>query len=143
MVVVTATGRAGPVGFTATSFTSVSRRPPLGSFCLHQSSSSWPAVAVAEYVAVHILGADQAELAQTFATRGIDRFASTPWHAGPHGVPLLDGTLAWLVCRVTARIAAGDHVIVLGQPVAAECAEGAPLLYHDGTYAFLLSIHHG
>ncbi|WP_444951168.1 flavin reductase family protein [Micromonospora ureilytica] len=29
------------MGFTATSFTSVSLRPPLVSFCLARSSSSW------------------------------------------------------------------------------------------------------
>ena len=137
VVVVTATGAGGPVGLTVTSFTSVSLRPPLVSFCHFNGSSSWPVVSVAEYVAVHILAAHQAGVARIFATAGVDRFARTGWRPGPYGLPLLDGTLAWLACRVTARIAAGDHTIVLGAPVAAEYADGAPLLYHDGRYAFL------
>lgn len=137
-VITTAAGDL-PVGFTATSFTSVSLRPPLVSFCLDRGSSSWPAVAAAEHVAVHLLRANQAELARTFATSGIDRFAGVSWRPGPGGVPLLGGALAWLVCRVTDRIVAGDHAIVLAQPVATEHDEGehdegAPLLYHNGQY---------
>jgi flavin reductase (DIM6/NTAB) family NADH-FMN oxidoreductase RutF len=139
VAVVTAAGEP-PVGFTATSFTSVSLRPPLVSFCLDRGSSSWPTVACAEHVAVHLLGAGQREVARTFATSGIDRFAAHPrWRAGPFGVPLLDGPIAWLLCRVTQRVLAGDHAIVLAEPVAADQGEGEPLLYHMGRYAALRS----
>jgi flavin reductase (DIM6/NTAB) family NADH-FMN oxidoreductase RutF len=137
VTVVTTAVADRPTGFTATSFTSVSLRPPLVSFCLDRESSSWPAFEAARYVAVHLLGAGQVELARTFARRGIDRFAPTAWRPGPHGVPLLDGALAWLVGRITARIPAGDHTIVLSEPVAADYAEGTPLLYHDGHYVHL------
>jgi flavin reductase (DIM6/NTAB) family NADH-FMN oxidoreductase RutF len=127
-----------PVGFTVTSFTSVSLRPPLVSFCLAQSSSSWPTVADAEHVAVHLLGEDQRDVAQTFATSGIDRFAAhSGWRHGPHGVPLLREPVAWLLCRVTQRVLAGDHAIVLAEPLTGGHGEGAPLLYHMGRYAAL------
>jgi flavin reductase (DIM6/NTAB) family NADH-FMN oxidoreductase RutF len=135
--IITAAGADRPVGFTATSFTSVSLRPPLISFCVALGSASWQAIATTGHAAVHFLGAGQAELARTFATRGIDRFTVTAWRPGPYGVPLLDGAVAWLVCRITERIAAGDHVIVLAQPVAAEYGEQSPLLYHNGRYAEL------
>lgn len=137
VAVVTTMGERGPVGFTATSFTSVSLRPPLFSFCLHRGSSCWPAVAVAEHVGVHLLAAEQTDVARTFAERGVDRFAPTVWRCGPYGVPLVAGALAWLVGRVTARIAAGDHAIVLAEPLAAESTEGRPLLYHNGHYTAL------
>jgi flavin reductase (DIM6/NTAB) family NADH-FMN oxidoreductase RutF len=138
VAVVTAPG-APPVGFTATSFTSVSLHPPLVSFCLNRASSSWPTVASAEHLAVHLLAADQHELARRFATSGIDRFASpTRWRPGPHRVPLLDAALAQLVCRVVDRVAAGDHVIVLAAPLLGHhLDQGAPLLYHQGHYANL------
>lgn len=139
VTVVTAPGTP-PAGFTATSFTSVSLRPPLVSFCLGRSSSSWPAVARTEHVAVHLLAHRQQELARTFATSGIDRFAApTAWRAGPHEVPLLDGTLAWLVCRIVERVAAGDHTVVVAKPLLAGHGDGdgAPLLYHQGRYAAL------
>jgi len=138
VTVVTAPG-SPPAGFTATSFTSVSLRPPLVSFCLGRTASSWPAVARADHVAVHLLAQGQQDLARRFATSGVDRFAPpTAWRAGPHGVPILDGTLAWLVCRVVDRLVAGDHAVVLAQPVLAQPGgEDFPLLYHQGRYAFL------
>ncbi|GGM18239.1 MULTISPECIES: flavin reductase family protein [Micromonospora] len=137
VAVVTAAG-APPVGFTATSFTSVSLQPPLVSFCLARSSSSWPAVAGAAHVAVHLLGEDQRDIARTFATSGIDRFTASPgWRNGPYGVPLLPGPIAWLLCRVTQRVPAGDHVIVLAEPLTGQQTGGAPLLYHRGRYTGL------
>jgi flavin reductase (DIM6/NTAB) family NADH-FMN oxidoreductase RutF len=141
VTVVTAPGTP-PAGFTATSFTSVSLQPPLVSFCLDRTASSWPTVAVADHVAVHLLSHRQQDLARTFATSGIDRFAPpTAWRPGPHGVPLLDGTLAWLVCRVVDRVPAGDHVVVLAQPLLAEYGgQDSPLLYHQGRYACLAPI---
>jgi flavin reductase (DIM6/NTAB) family NADH-FMN oxidoreductase RutF len=137
VTVVTAAGDGRPIGFTATSFTSVSLCPPLVSFCVDRRSASWPVLRETEHVAVHVLESAQAELARTFATRGIDRFAVAGWRPGPYGVPLLHRTLAWLVCRVAARIPAGDHVIVLAEPVEVGCVEGSPLLYHNGQYVGL------
>ena len=135
VTVVTAPGDP-PAGFTATSFTSVSLRPPLVSFCLGRTASSWPTVARADHVAVHLLGQAQQELAHTFATSGVDRFAApTEWRLGPYRVPVLAGTLGWLLCRVVQRVAAGDHTVVVAEPLLAEPGgAGAPLLYHDGHY---------
>ena len=140
VVVITAPGQP-PAGFTATSFTSVSLDPPLVSFCLARSSSAWPAVEAAETIAVHVLTQGQEQVARTFATRGIDRFAAHgAWRPGPGGVPLLDGVLARMVCRVQQRVEAGDHTIVLASPEIGEHhAEEAiaPLVYHAGRYAEL------
>jgi flavin reductase (DIM6/NTAB) family NADH-FMN oxidoreductase RutF len=136
VVVITAPG-IRPAGFTATSFTSVSLDPPLVSFCLDRRASSWPAVAEASHVAVHVLAEDQEQLARTFATSGADRFAEpTRWRSGPFGVPLLDDVQAVLVCRIADRVAAGDHAIVLAEPITAEHVdrETSPLLYHMGRY---------
>ena len=132
VVVITA---PGPVGFTATSFTSVSLAPPLVSFCLDRRSSSWPVLQSAPYVGVHVLTEAQETVARRFATSGIDRFAApSSWRPGAFGVPVLDGALAVLVCRVAERVHAGDHAIVLAEPVHGTHSDGAPLLYHDGRY---------
>ncbi|GGS08443.1 flavin-dependent reductase [Streptomyces aureoverticillatus] len=135
VAVITARG-ADPVGFTATSLTSVSAEPPMISFGIGTGASSWPVISRAEHVGVHILGEHQHELATTFARSGADRFgAPTRWFDGPHGVPVLDGVLAWLVCRIVARVPAGDHRVVLAEAVAGD-PEGAgrPLLYHQGRF---------
>ncbi|MGW7272680.1 flavin reductase family protein [Streptomyces sp. NPDC054864] len=136
VAVITAQGPSGPVGFTATSLVSVSAEPPMLSFGIGTQASSWPAVSEAEHVGVHILGEHQLDLATTFARSGADRFGgSTRWHEGPEGVPVLDGTLAWLVCRVAARVPAGDHRIVVAEAVVGDPAgAGRPLLYHQGRF---------
>ena len=138
VAVVTVAG-APPAGFTATSFTSVSLRPPLVSVCVARTATAWPAVARAGYVGVHLLTRRQQDVARIFATSGIDRFARHGgWSIGPHDVPILDDVLAWLVCRVSHRFTAGDHDIVLAEPVAAHRTDDAePLLYHRGRYAVL------
>ncbi|WP_328540101.1 flavin reductase family protein [Streptomyces sp. NBC_00344] len=138
VAVITAAGER-PVGFTATSLSSVAAEPPLISFGAGTGSSSWPVLGAAEHVGVHILGEHQQELAATFARSGTDRFAApTRWRNGPSGVPLLDGVLAWLVCRVVARIPAGDHRIMIAEVVSGEHGNpGRPLLYHQGHFTGL------
>ncbi|MBL1082792.1 flavin reductase family protein [Streptomyces actinomycinicus] len=139
VAVITARGASGPAGFTATSLTSVSAEPPLVSFGIGTGASSWPTMAEAGHVGVHLLGEHQSELAATFARSGADRFgAPTSWREGPEGVPVLDDVLAWLVCRVVARVPAGDHRIVLAEVVAGDPAgAGRPLLYHQGRFTGL------
>lgn len=136
VAVITAGGRKGPVGFTATSLTSVSAEPPLLSFGIGTGASSWPAISETDHIGVHILGEHQQELAATFARSGADRFgAPTAWREGPEGVPVLDEVLAWLVCRVVARVPAGDHRIVLAEVLLGDPAgPGRPLLYHQGQF---------
>ncbi|MFF4274346.1 flavin reductase family protein [Streptomyces sp. NPDC001536] len=139
VAVITAGGEEGPVGFTATSLTSVSVEPPLLSFGIGVGASSWPAISEADHVGVHILGEHQQELAATFARSGADRFGTpTAWREGPEGVPVLDDVLAWLVCRVVTRVPAGDHRIVLAEVLLGDPAgAGRPLVYHQGRFGGL------
>src|SRR3954471_15497917 len=96
--VVVVTG-PGPTGLTATSLTSVSLDPPLVSFCVDRSSTTWPDLRTAEVFAVNVLGGDQAAIATRFARRGVDRFGPpTRWRPGPYGVPILAGITAHLLC---------------------------------------------
>ncbi|EGX56864.1 flavin-dependent reductase [Streptomyces zinciresistens K42] len=139
VAVITARGAAGPVGFTATSLASVSAEPPMLSFGIGTAASSWPAVAATDHVGVHILGEHQRDLAATFARSGADRFGPpTVWGEGPEGVPVLDGVLAWMVCRIVTRVPAGDHRVVLAEVLAGDPARpGRPLLYHQGRFQAL------
>ncbi|MFJ2260875.1 flavin reductase family protein [Streptomyces sp. NPDC087844] len=139
VAVITARGDDGPVGFTATSLASVSAEPPLISFGIGTGASCWPVMSRTDHVGVHVLGEHQQGLAATFARSGADRFGEpTVWREGPEGVPVLDGVLAWLVCRVVTRVPAGDHRIVLAEVVLGDPAgEGGPLLYHQGRFGGL------
>ncbi|MEX2969673.1 flavin reductase family protein [Streptomyces sp. C184] len=126
----------GPAGFTATSFTSVSLRPPLVSFCLSLGASTAPAVQEADRFAVHLLGTQNTELAGQFARSGADRFQGVDWTADEDGLPVLDDVPAWLTARVTLRQPVGDHLLVVGEVESgAVHQEATALVHHDGAFA--------
>ncbi|MFI2779537.1 flavin reductase family protein [Streptomyces sp. ALB3] len=136
VVVVTVDAGHGPAGFTATSLSSLSLAPPLVSFGVGTSASSWPHVERASTAVVNFLGVGQERLATTFATSGIDRFAApTRWHRLPGGEPVLDGVTGWLRLTVQNIVPAGDHRIVVARVEESWLDEGrSPLLFHDGSY---------
>jgi flavin reductase (DIM6/NTAB) family NADH-FMN oxidoreductase RutF len=136
VAVVTTSHHDEPVGLLVTSLASVSAVPPLISFNVALESSSWPALREAEHIGVHVLDADQEELATRFARKGADRFAApTSWQPGPHGTPVINGVAAWGVARIEQRVPAGDHVIVVARLLRADTRDDAPpLLHHDGQY---------
>jgi flavin reductase (DIM6/NTAB) family NADH-FMN oxidoreductase RutF len=136
VVVVTATAPHGPVGVTATSFTSASLDPPLVSFSIDARSGTWPDIRDAPAFAVNLLAEGQDALAARFAARGVDRFAGpVRWRTGPEGLPLLDGAAGHVLCLRHDLLAVGDHWLVVGRVAAAEADTAArPLLYHRGRY---------
>jgi 3-hydroxy-9,10-secoandrosta-1,3,5(10)-triene-9,17-dione monooxygenase reductase component len=128
-----ATGR--PIGLAANSFTSVSLDPPLVSFCVAHTSTTWPRLRAAERYCVNILSAPQREICLRFAAKGGDRFAGLDWTESPGGGPLIDGALAWLECSVEAEYAAGDHVIVVARVHHLDRRhDGDPLIFYRGSY---------
>lgn len=140
VAVITADAGDGPVGLTATSVISVSASPALLVFSLSAFSSTAPALARAETLVVHLLGADQMGLAKTFSTSGIDRFADTAsWSRLVTGEPVLNDAPTWLRGRIVDRMQAGDSTVVAVQVLQASVAEPAPeaaadtspLVYHN------------
>jgi flavin reductase (DIM6/NTAB) family NADH-FMN oxidoreductase RutF len=139
VVVITVAGAPGagrPAGFTATSLVSLSLDPPLVSFAIASTASSWPHVRDCATAVVHFLGVEHQELAARFATSGIDRFAEpTRFSRLPGGEPLLDGVESWLLLEVQQLIPVGDHQLVIGRVTRARTGDDhRPLLYHDGAY---------
>jgi flavin reductase (DIM6/NTAB) family NADH-FMN oxidoreductase RutF len=141
VVIITAQSDGIPVGLTATSFSSVSLEPPLVSFYVDRSSTTWPQLGAADHFAVNILTSDQAELAARFARKSIDRFAApTRWRPGPLGAPLLHDVSAHLICLPYERAEVGDHLLVVGLVAEAGVHRpGRPLLYHQGRFGRFLA----
>ena len=139
VVVITVDAGARPAGFTATSIASVSAEPPMVSFSVASTSSSWPHIRDAGTAVINLLRADQEELARTFATSGIDRFAApTSWTRLPTGEPLLDGVAGWLRVRLAELITAGLARLLLGTVEEGGVESGdSPLVYHDGRFLHL------
>ena len=136
VTVVTAAHEGGRVGATIGSFTSVSLAPPLVSFNLQHGSSLRRALEAGAPFAVHVLGADQADLARRFAAPDLpaaERFGAFT-DADDDGVPRLPA-LARLRGRVHATVSAGDHLLVIADVVATEGpGVGTPLVYLDRAF---------
>lgn len=123
------------VGITANSFNSVSLDPPMVLFSLARSARSLAAFSRAEHWAVHILGAGQEALSNRFAKSGEDKFAGLELEEGIGGTPLLQGCAARMQCRSAFRYEGGDHLIFVGEVLALDRSEAAPLVFHGGRYA--------
>lgn len=132
-------GPAGPAGFACQSFAALSLDPPLVTFMVARTSTTWPRIARAGVFCVNVLGADQGELCRSFAVSGADKFAGVAHAPAPAtGSPRLADVPAWIDCRIHAVHTGGDHLIVVGRVVALGAAdEGDPLLFHKGRFARL------
>ena len=124
-------------GMTVSAFSSLSLEPPLVLVCIDNDATMAPALNVAESFAVNILSEHQEAMSRRFAGRVDDRFADLPFTRDSHGNPTLDDVLASLECRVVARHAAGDHVIMIGAVSAGAAHDQRPLMYYRGGYAQL------
>lgn len=138
--VVTGTRGPEPVGFTASSVTSVSVDPPMLSFNVARTSSSHDAVTKpGSPLALHLLAEGQGDLALRFTRSGGRRFAPpTEWALDELGLPRLAGVLARVAARVWRGVRAGDHDVVVADVLGCETATepaARPLLYVDGTFA--------
>ncbi len=140
ITVVTATGPDGPVGLTASAFSSLSLHPPLVLVCIGQASYHHDALTRAPAFGVHILAATQEEVSNTFAFRRGDRFEGREVEEGPLGAPLLPGALARLACERHDVLAGGDHSILSGRVLMAEVADGEPLAWWQGGYRRLADL---
>lgn len=122
-------------GTTVTSFSSVSLEPMLVQIALDGDSRIHAAVDRSRKFAANILSVDQEGLARRCAdSMAVDRFQGVEVTLGETGVPLIDGSIAAVECRVTGEFPAGDHTVFVGEVVAAHLGEGAPLLYYQGDY---------
>lgn len=121
-------------GMTVSAFSSLSLVPPLVLVCVGHAATIAGAVAAATHFGVSVLGEHQQAVAQRFAESHIDRFEGIATSLGTGGVPLIDGAIGWLACKVQARHEAGDHTIVVGEVLDAGTREGEPLLHYRGVY---------
>ena len=138
-VAVITAGGATPVGFCATSLTSVSLDPPLVSFTAGLHTDSWAVMEREQHVVVHLLAEGQEETARRFARTGEVKFGpATRWHRDARGLPVLDDVLARFVVAPVSVLPVADHALVIGRVLeAAQMTGGRPLVHHDGDFVRL------
>jgi flavin reductase ActVB len=130
VTIITARNGSGPVGFTASAFTSVSLVPPLVLVCIAHTASAHDAVVAAQSFGVSVLGEGQGWIAEQFARHGVDRFDGVPLRVEDSGgVPLIDGALVQLECRRHVTHTAGDHTILIGEVQRGVTRSGRPLVH--------------
>ncbi len=135
VTIVTAKAEDGTlVGFTANSFTSVSVDPPLILVCPGNHLSSFDVFKNCSHFAVNILGEDQQEASDIFASSKGDRFTKVDWEADENGVPVLSGAIANFSCSTHHTVEAGDHIVLIGKVEAYSKSEGLGLGYWKGGY---------
>lgn len=121
-----------PVGFTASSFCSLSLRPPLLLVCLQKDADCYKAFMAARHFAVSILSRGQDDIARRFATKNIDKWDGTPVaEGGLTGLPLIDGASAMTECLTLERVDGGDHTILIGEVISADSSDAEPLLHFN------------
>jgi flavin reductase (DIM6/NTAB) family NADH-FMN oxidoreductase RutF len=137
-VITALTCEGRPVGFTATSLASLAAVPPLATFNMARTASSWPAIEQTDHVAIHMLGQDDFEVAKIMAGDNAHRFDGDHWAPGPHGLPILTAVTAWMVGTIVARTSVANNAMI-----AVQISEGAlgepdePLLYHERSFRAL------
>jgi flavin reductase (DIM6/NTAB) family NADH-FMN oxidoreductase RutF len=133
VTVVTTVSDTGPIGFTANSFSAVSLEPALVLWSPAKASSRHGIFVAAPVFAIHILGADQADIATRFL-RGGAGFDGLDHSFAPEGIPTIPGTLARFDCAQHAAHDGGDHTIILGRVLRAVYHDGKPLVFSQGGY---------
>jgi flavin reductase (DIM6/NTAB) family NADH-FMN oxidoreductase RutF len=138
VVVMTTRTDEGLHGLTVNAFCSVSLDPLLVLVCVDKLARGHDRVRQARAFAISILSDRQEFLADRFAGRAPlvnARFDGAPFREAATGSPILDGSTAWLDCRLWADYDGGDHSIFVGNVIAAGNEPAlAPLLFLDSRY---------
>ena len=139
VAIVTASGPHGPAGLTTNAFTALSLDPVIVLVCFDNDSRTLRVVEEVRRFAVNVLRAGQEDLARVFASKRVARAKfEAVTHTVAHGVPVLDGALAWLACDLQDLHPGGDHTIGVGAVTHADAdADGAALVFTRGGYSQL------
>jgi len=138
-ITVVTTGTTGDFhGMTANAFASVSLDPPLVLVAVDRRARTCRRIPRFRAFGVNILKEDQADLSDQFAGRRGRQDAPPPalrLFTAVTGTPLLAGTAAQLDCALYQSHEAGDHIIFVGQVLAARWEDEArPLLFFGSRY---------
>jgi flavin reductase len=133
VTVVTTDGPAGRAGQTVSAVSTASYRPPMLVACIHDRSPANETIAANGSFAVNVLGLQHDHVADTFAGRPWPGkqpwdFTCGDWTVGG-GPPRLDDALLVATCRLTTTVAAGGHLLHVGEVVELDAHEGEPLVY--------------
>jgi flavin reductase (DIM6/NTAB) family NADH-FMN oxidoreductase RutF len=127
----------GPLATTVNSFSSVSLDPALVLWSIQNSSDHLQVYTECQHFGISVLREDQADLSGRYAQRGGHEALSEHFSEGPQGEPRLNDALAHFSCITYAVYPGGDHQIIVGEVLAFEAGQAAPLVFFSGGYRAL------
>ncbi|HUO39570.1 MAG TPA: flavin reductase family protein [Mycobacterium sp.] len=123
------------VGLTASTFVPVSLDPPLVSFCVQNTSTTWPRLKDRPRLGISVLGESHDDAARALAARTGDRFAGLRTVSTLNGAVFIEGTTVWLESTIEQLVPAGDHtIVILRVNDITVHSEIAPIIFHRSTF---------
>lgn len=136
--VVTAHAAGHDAGLTVNAFLSVSLRPPVVLVSLTHDADTTPVVESSRRFGISVLASDQRALSERFAETlpSEEKFRGLAVRRGFGEVPLLEGALAHLECRLRSVEVVEDHRLLLGVVErVGPLRDAPPLLFYRSQYA--------
>jgi flavin reductase (DIM6/NTAB) family NADH-FMN oxidoreductase RutF len=96
-------------------------------------ANSMPAFSGNSHYVINILSAEQAHLAQQFASKMENRFEGVPTPLA-HRTAGAGRRSAWFECHNRSQYPEGDHVIFVGEVEHCEVDPQAALVFHNGRF---------
>ncbi|MDT5387048.1 MAG: hypothetical protein QOE04_689 [Mycobacterium sp.] len=126
------------VGLAASTFVPVSLDPPLVSFCVQNTSTTWPKLKDLPALGISVLGESHDAAAKALAAKTGDRFAGLQTVSRTSGAVFVHGTSVWMESTIEQLIPAGDHTIVILKvselTVHDDPEIQAPIVFHRSTF---------
>jgi len=123
------------VGLAASTFVPVSLDPPLVSFCVQNTSTTWPRLKDLPYLGISVLGESHDAAARSLAAKTGDRFAGLETSSSERGAVFIHGTSVWLESSIEQTIPAGDHlIVVLRVSDITIHPDVSPIVFHRSTF---------
>jgi flavin reductase (DIM6/NTAB) family NADH-FMN oxidoreductase RutF len=142
VVAVAATVGGRPVGLAASSFVSVSLDPRLVSVSIAAASATWPLLRTCAGIGLSVLADHHEAACRRLAGPAAERFRGLPLRHRRSGAILIEDAVATFECRRVDEVPAGDHVIVILEPVRFSTPPMAapPLVHHRGALATVTGV---
>ena len=138
VVAIAAVDGPGKAVLVASSFTvGVSLEPPLVTFAVQNTSTTWPRLRRAPRIGVSVLAHDQAAACLQLARRTGDRFGGIQTKLTDQGAVFIAGASVQLDCEIRSEVPAGDHQIVVLEVKGLSVGGSAPLVYHGSAFRAL------
>jgi len=123
------------IGLAASTFVPVSLDPPLVSFCVQNTSETWPKLKNLPYLGISVLGEAHDEAARMLAAKTGDRFAGMQTVSRESGAVFVEGTSVWLESAIEQLVPAGDHtIVILRVNDITVHADVPPIVFHRSTF---------